>query len=162
MTTNSDSPYAMTERQVRSYIKSTLASQQGKLLDDALKNIEDEMVRLVAIAIEMRLKPSTREQKVSDTVRDTIIRSVWQWKDGWRFCDDKYSPAFDDEVRKMHIEKFGSPPIGMVVYSDDCACQIDGRELAQGTEHPCECACHTKAREFADVVIAGLELTEYV
>lgn len=98
-----------------------------------------------------------------DLIRDAVIRSVWKWQDGWRFCDEKFDDQvlkMDDDFRALVYEKFGNPPFGQLVYSDDCACQIDGAEGMHGPS-TCGCACHRTSRQFADIVIAELKGQDY-
>jgi len=95
--------------------------------------------------------------KKDEAIRQAVVSSVYEWQDGWRFCDEQYSPKTDEEFKKLHTNHNGNRPIGNLVYSDDCACQIDGEEFLRGTDYPCGCICHKKSREFAEIVIKNLE-----
>lgn len=88
-----------------------------------------------------------------EEIEEAIISSAYKWKDGWRFCDEQYSPKTDEEFKRLNTNANGNRPIGNLVYSDDCACQIDGEEFFRDTALSCGCICHKKSREFAAVVI---------
>lgn len=76
-------------------------------------------------------------------IERVLAGSVYEWREGWRFCDEKYDD-FTDAFKKLVVDKLGNHPLGDYVYSDDCACQIDAAPSPD-----CGCICHQKTVEFA-------------
>lgn len=80
--------------------------------------------------------------------RDLVIQAMYEWQDGWRFCDEKFAEA-------KWAKKFGIYP-GDLVYSSDCACQLTVDMSSPNFGGGCGCICHKKTAELADIILKKL------
>lgn len=81
-------------------------------------------------------KEPMSNKDIKTQAEEAIVKAVYAWADGWRFCDEKLADA--KWAKKLGVYE------PSLVYSDDCACQIDATPSSK-----CGCICHKKSKEFA-------------
>lgn len=89
---------------------------------------------------------------MSDPLTNKVLEAMYEWQEGWRFCDTKIS-ELNEPWRSKVIDELGNHRISDLVISDDCACQLDLNVDGGG----CQCTCHTKTKELTKLISTKLK-----